>query len=381
MRKWLLASLLPFVMILSSCATQFEIPSLEDLGMVGVMAFDYVDEKKMKITVSVPQPSEDATEKTQFYSTEVAMVHQAIVALSAQSERTLSTAQLRVILFGEELARKEGVKDIIKHLYRDPAVGDNVFIAITKGSAEELMKAKYPDKPQINQFLNDLLHPRESTAFNPFTTVHDFIYDLTNEVSDPLAPYLEQKEKTVEISKIALFNHEKMVGTISPEEAKIVQGLQNVVQIPSFLSIIHQAEEEKNKEKRNKEENKPTRILIDFVKTKFKVTSNGDLNEPELDIKIYLRGSIVEYTGDKTNFENSETLNSIQTVVEKELEKNLEKLLKKFKDLSIDPIALSESLRRKYRGEWSKEKGLRALKKAKVNYHTELEIISTGTIR
>jgi spore germination protein len=354
--------------ILNGCAQLVQQPSLEDLGMIGVMGFDDAGKDKMKVTVTVPQPSDDAMKKTQIYSIDVVMVHEAIVKLSAQAERTLTPAQLRVIIIGDELAKKRGVGDVIKHLYRDPLIGDNVFVAVVEGSAEKLLKAEYPDKPNINTYLNNLLHPRESTAFNPFTTIHDFVYDLTNEVTDPIAPYLVKEGKDIQIAKIAVFKGDKLVGNITPEEAKIVQGLQNVVQIPSFLLPVH------------KEKGSEEFILIDFVKTDFAIRSNGNLNSPVITLDLYLRGSVVEYTGEK-NFENDKERNKLLNAIEQELKKQTEMLLEKFRKENIDPIGLSKSLRQEYRGDWSEEKGRAALQRAKYKVLVEAEIISTGTIK
>jgi spore germination protein len=153
----------------------------------------------------------------------------------------------RVVLVSEEFARKVGIRRIIMQLYRDPAVSDTVFVAIVKGSTEELITGDYPDKPGITTFLNDLPHPRTTTAFSPFTKIHDFIFHMTEEVSDPVVPYLEKKEGYVEISKVALFKEDKMIGEMTPEEAKIVQGLDRRKRLPDFLLEINKGKDTEEK--------------------------------------------------------------------------------------------------------------------------------------
>ncbi|MEB1810177.1 MAG: Ger(x)C family spore germination protein, partial [Bacillaceae bacterium] len=104
-------------------------PVIEDLGMIGVMGFDYVDDERMKVNISLPQPQHDAEEQVQSFSTVVRMPHQSVMDISTLTEKVLSPLQLRVLLFSEEYATKVGIWKVLENLYRDPQVGTNIFIA------------------------------------------------------------------------------------------------------------------------------------------------------------------------------------------------------------------------------------------------------------
>ncbi|MEW9670546.1 Ger(x)C family spore germination protein [Ammoniphilus sp. 3BR4] len=353
--------------LLAGCSADIEKPTLEDLGMVGVIGFDYVNEKETKITVALPQPYEQAKEKSQVYSTVVQLTQQAPVVLSAVSERSISLAQLRVILISEEYARKTGIHRIMESLYRDPIVGTNVFIAITKGSAESLMKADYPNKPNITVFLNDLLHPRGETAFSPFTTIHNYIYFRTDEISEPMAPYIEKLDSSIRISKIALFKRDKLIGFVAPEEAKIIQGLRQRTKLPDFMVKI-------------KEEEKDSAIVLNFVNSKVKLKSNGNLQNPELWIHLDLKGSVLEYTG-KKDLETQQGIDALEKAVSEKIRNDCYKLLDRFKKLKIDPLSLGDAFRRKHRGTWSKEKWIEAFAKAEIHVQISTEIVGTGTLK
>ncbi|WP_134703892.1 hypothetical protein [Ammoniphilus sp. YIM 78166] len=193
------------VLLNSGCGTVVQRPTLEDFGMIGVIGFDLAEEGRMKVTTAVPQPSEQAQEKIQIYQEEAELTREAIGRMSTQSEHTLTLAQLRVVIMSEAFSRERGIKHVLEYLYRSPIVGDNVLLAVAKGSAEEVIKGRYPNKPIVTTFLNDLLRPRNVTGFSSFTTLHDFIYTLTDQVSDPTLPYIERIDHTVQISKLALF--------------------------------------------------------------------------------------------------------------------------------------------------------------------------------
>lgn len=358
-----------FLWMISGCATQMEQPALEDVGLIGVMGFDYVDENKMKVTVSVPQPAQDAEEKTEIYSVTVNLVHESIMKLSTESERTLSAAQLRVVLFSEKFATKHGIEQIIKHLYRDSVVGDKVFVAVVKGSVEELMTAKYPDKPRIGVYLNGLLHPHMGIAFSPFTTIHDYIFHLSDGVSDPITPYLEKKNSNVKVSKVALFKRGKMVGTMSPEEAKLVSALHFNKDLANIKLKI-----------KEKEMKKPTWILLHFVKNTSKIESNGNLDNPEFNVEISLTANVQEYTGTE-DLEKDVHVNGVETAINEVIKKDMEKLLKKFQKIGVDPIRLGEAMRSHIgKSEWSKEVWMDTFPRAQFDIKVQTEIKSTGTL-
>ncbi|WP_165763771.1 Ger(x)C family spore germination protein [Halalkalibacter urbisdiaboli] len=349
-----------------------ERPHLEDLGMVGVMGFDYVDEENTKVTVTLPQPQKDAEEKVQQYSTVVKLPHQSIMDVSTLSDKILTTSQLRVLLFSEEYSRKMGLWKVLENIYRDPQIGTNVYIAIVKGNVEEILSANYKDKPEINVYLNELLTPREVTAFSPFTTLHHFIYRKTDEVSDPLAPYLEfVNNDSLKISKVALFKKDKMIDTIEPDEAKLLEAMRKRRKLPD-ISIQIPGEKESQKDEEL--------AILKFVGTRYHAKVNGDLNNPKIFLHLYVRGSIVDYDGQRT-LDTSVKREELQEKISERLEEDMINLMKKAQELGIDPIAVGEHFRIKNAAGWSKEKWTAAFKNAEITAHVETRIISTGTLR
>ena len=56
------------LIVCSGCVARNEAqPSLEELAMIGVIAFDYIDDSKMNITIIAPQPSPDSKEHPQIF--------------------------------------------------------------------------------------------------------------------------------------------------------------------------------------------------------------------------------------------------------------------------------------------------------------------------
>ncbi|MDG5785925.1 Ger(x)C family spore germination protein [Evansella sp. AB-P1] len=358
------------ISLLTACNIQYEQPTIENYGMVGVMGIDVSDKGKMEITLTLPQPEKDAETKTQVYTTKVNSPHEALMEGSTISEKILSTAQLRVILFSEEFAREKGVWETLENLYRDPRVGTNTYVAVVKGSMKEFLTKDYTDKPDINRYLNKLLEPTTITAFSPFTSIHQFIRQSTNRVSDPMVPYLENvSNESMKISMVALFKGEKMVGTMERDEAKIVEALRKNQKIADISYVI----DENNNEER-------TKVIINFVRSRRKIKSNGDPNNPEIFLHVYLSGAVIDYTGE-LNLEIQEERQKLEEKLAEQIEGRIVSAINTFQELEIDPIGIGHYFRMKDRSKWDKNHWNDVFSRATVTTHVESRIITTGTLR
>jgi spore germination protein len=356
------------LVILSGCANRFEQPSLEDLSLIGIMGFDYMDGKQTRVTVSFP-PAEKEIKNEEKLTTEVSMIQESLMELAKKSDKNLVTTQLRVILFGEEFARKQGLENTIKALYRNASIGDSVYIAIVKGKVEDVIKNEYKDQPRTSTYFNNLLHPRRPTSFHPFTTIHDFIFSLTDEVSDPIVPYLEIKNGSdIEITGVALFNSGKMVDSITPEEANIANWIFKDTPLANMKFVISDNEEEREE------------VIMTFLLGHERIQSNGNLKEPVFTIKLKLKANILEYNG-KKNLENDDVVNQMEKSISKEIENRTLDLLSKLQALNVDSIRIGEYLRMHVTdNKWSKEKWKQSFPTAKFNVVAKVEIKSSGTM-
>lgn len=359
-----------FSLALAGCTGEFERPALEDMAMIGVMGFDYIDDKQMNVVVAIPVPAR-GKESTQVYSTKASMTSEAMLKLATKSERTMTLSQLRVILFSEELARKVGIGKVVLDLYRNPIVGENVFIAIVKGKAEDIIRGEYRNKPEVNTYLNDLLRPRVETAFSSFSTIHDFVFMMTSKTGDPNLPYLIKQNGNIQIAKVALLRKDKLIGFYSQREGKLVQCLLGRKRLPR---VKFELTEQTNEGERLEE------IIFDFVWSKSKVRSNGNQKKPVIDINLELRGVVVGYDG-KKNLDKRPQMEKLVKQMEALIKRETTVMLKKFQQEGVDPAGIEESLRQKYYGKWTREKGLALYQQAGFNIKVKLDILGYGTIK
>src|SRR5690554_6201880 len=190
MKKYICLLLLLLIPTFNGCMPRLEQAHLEDFGIVEIIGYDIGSEGKSKMTIAYPKIDSDTEAKTQFYSTEIDVTRETLLDISKKSDKSIHFGQLRAVLFSEDFARQRGIEHIVMELYQDPVIAHNVFIAIVKGNIEDFLNEKAPGKPNITAYLIDFFKPKKENYFNPYTTIHDFIYSITNEISDPMAPYI-----------------------------------------------------------------------------------------------------------------------------------------------------------------------------------------------
>lgn len=367
-RKLLGISLILLVLLVGCSRKELKVP-LEDVGMVGTMAFDYIDEKQMKITVAIPQYSPEAQQKTQIFSVATDLVSSGIVEIEKLSDKKIVFNQLRVVLVNEEFARKGKVRKVIQHLYRNAEVGNKVLIAIAKDNAESILKGDYPDKPNIIFYINDLLEPSINTAFNPNTNLHDFIYTISNPVTDTILPYIEKLDDKLEIKGVAVFKGNHMEELIKPEEALIIQALQGRKNLAPLHLDLHEGHGEE-------------KLMIDLIESTIKMRSNKSIESPKLIINLKIKGTLSEYKGAREYELNTvESISHLEKDINKQLEEDITKFLDKLKNMNVDPSGLSEKFRMYYHGKWTTKKTREVISKLQTEVHVETSIISTGTLK
>jgi len=358
--------LISIFLVLSGCTTkQGAQPSLEKLGMISVAGFDYIDNDNMKMTVIMPQPALEAEKHTQVISVETDMLHKGIVDISSRADKAVSLKQLRVALFSEEFARKGQMKEMVEYLFKDADVRSNVYVAIVKESAEEMLRMEYPDKQNTSSYINNLFHPRHYTFFNPFTTIHDFVHDETNPLRDTIAPYVELKEEVIHIVGLGMFSNGNMETIFTKKEGKIIQ----IMRGREKLSVFALTLDEEGKEK----------VALEFVKSKAKVKSEN-LESPKVTINLDFEGTLSEYEGDK-NLADKKDVEKLEKEVSNNIEQEIRNLIEKCIELEIEPFGLFESLRMRYKGDWSTNLTKELLAKAEFEIQVETKLKSVGALK
>lgn len=367
MKRLLFITSIVALVLLSGCMERGQHAYVEDLAMVSSIAFDYIDEQTVKMTVSIPHPTGESQEVTQHYSVDTELIQEGFVQISSKADKMVILNQLRTLLFSEEFAREGQVTEVIKHFYRNPKVGNNVQLGIVKGSAEEILKSDFPDKPSTDTYLYELLSPKLHTAFSPFTTMHDFLYTETNPIFYSTVPYLELEKDSVKIESIALFDSGKMIDTIAEKESSYIQALKGVVKLSPLEISFGEQDAKEN-------------VHIELIKSKAKITSNKNMESPKVTLQLNLQGALFEYKG-KRDLQKMREYKALEKEVSEQVKKEIEQLLAQLQKLEVDPIGISEEFRMYYKGKWTEEITKKIIQNVEYDVQVEFKLLNTGILK
>lgn len=287
--------------------------------------------------------------------------------LQLRMARVLNFSHRRVIILGEELARK-GVRFIFDILARYPQNRITTYFVVGQGSGEKLLKAK----PHLERFSGEAI--REIITLNPSGKVNlnEVWQMLSNQGIDMTLPVFTAKksqgpEETDEVELVgtALFSGDRMVGTVKDGEAEAALWLTNKFQ--RYRQIIDYRKKHK------------VGIFIESGSKKLELLSS---KEPmRFRITVHAEGSIVEDTA-KLNLDNETYIKQIEQIWAKVIKADMEHLIQKMKTLNSDAMGAGYMLYQTHPREWDKVKNrwYEVLKEAKFEIQANLLIRRVGQI-
>ncbi|MFX3648602.1 MAG: Ger(x)C family spore germination protein [Paenibacillus sp.] len=151
----------------------------QELNELGIMLGLGVDKDgdMIKVSAQVVVPNEvtkagggKGTPVTQ-YEASAHTLFEAIQKLTETSPRRIFMAHIRVLVFGEEYARKDGIYDVIEALMREPTARPDYYVLVAKNTtASQLLNVLTPlDNIPAEKIFNSL--DISSKTWSPTTTV------------------------------------------------------------------------------------------------------------------------------------------------------------------------------------------------------------------
>ncbi|WP_339304199.1 Ger(x)C family spore germination protein [Paenibacillus sp. FSL R5-0519] len=170
----LIISCVVLLPLLTGCWDRQE---LNELGIMLGLGVDK-DGDMIKVSAQVVVPNEvsskagggKGTPVTQ-YEASAHTLFEAIQKLTETSPRRIFLAHIRVLVFGEEYARKDGIYDVIEALMREPTARPDYYVLVAKNTtASQLLDVLTPlDNIPAEKMFNSL--DISSKTWSPTTTV------------------------------------------------------------------------------------------------------------------------------------------------------------------------------------------------------------------
>jgi Ger(x)C family germination protein len=271
-----------------------------------------------------------------------ATISEASSRLQSRLPRKLFYAHLKVVLIGEEMA-KEGLRDVMDVLGRVPRNRLASSIAVTKGSAYEVLNTQ----PHLERFSAEKLRELLKSDVTIPIKIKTVASQLNKVGQDPIIPYVQIKQKSngeknseiLEIDGFVYTRDGKMIGVAEGDAAKGVRWL-NRFKFHPYLETM-----------RMKGGDVSVLIRRGSVSVKPRVVGG----EPHFDIKVKAEGSIEEAL-DNRDYENETNIHELERQLEQNIERELSAALDIVKRQKSDIAGFGTSVYRAYPDLWDKWK-------------------------
>ncbi|UKS26967.1 Ger(x)C family spore germination protein [Paenibacillus sp. HWE-109] len=352
---------------------------LNDVAFVVGTGIDLTKDGNILITAQFKLPRRSAAgEMGQHYFTATASgkdVLDVMRNMQAQVSRRILRGQRQILFIGEDLAKK-GVTQILDGLTRDPGSKLRIDIMIVKGTAEELLKQKYPLEPlPVIAALKEHL----AVGLEGETAFRDFLISASTDGSSPTLEaietikahslnYIETNgvKSGFRIAGSAIFNKElKLVGFLNPDESGILNWIkQNMKR--QIITI-------------DKSEFGSFSYSGTHMKSQIQPERIGDR------IRIHLtlegKGTIMETTS-PLDLLQTKNLNLLEDALNKETEKQVLNIVNKVQTrYKTDIFGFGEAVHKKYPQAWRdlKSDWERDFATAEVDVKVKLNVEQVGT--
>ncbi len=335
-------------LFLTSCWSRRE---LDELAITTGLAVDKIEDKYL-VTAQILNPGEIAgQEQTSIlpvttFSTTGDTIFEAIRKQTLKSPRKLYLSHIRIIIFGEELAR-EGLKEALDFFSRDHQMRTDFYIAIAKGQrASDILKVITPiEKIPTMKIFNSIEEAESAWAPAKGVQLDELISKIVSEGINPvltgvyvhgpknLANDLNNVEKvdspgTIEIDHLAAFKEDKLVGWLEEDDSKAIQYIENNVEntigtVPCKDGILS----------------------VEIIDSNSSVEAMVENGKPKIKVILKSEGNIGEVQC-AIDLSKEESLEEISSKVEEGQEKMIRKSIEKAQKWKVDIFGFGEAVHR-----------------------------------
>lgn len=314
--------------------------------------------------------------------------------------RRISLIHVKLFVVSEELAR-EGIGEYLDPQARYRGTRRTMFVLVTRGKAAEFIKE---NKSNIGESLTKSIELMEEqskkTGFFPDINFHEFYRDISSPYSAPYAAYVgvndfkkltmeskEGKPKLVtesdflpgdipregvakrEFAGTAVFNGDRMVGSLNPSETRYMLMLNGKFKRGVFTIEDKNAPGE-------------TIVFEAGLEKSPSIKAQFEDGVPVFDIKLYFDVN-VESIQSRANYESLNMIDDLQNQIKSYFDQGIKKTLEKTqKELKCDVFGFGTKLAGNFTTiqEWEEYNWLSHFPESKINVDIKINVKRTGMI-
>ncbi|TVY05594.1 Ger(x)C family spore germination protein [Paenibacillus cremeus] len=363
--KWVSALLPVFLVLLPGCGFK----DIDKRFFVVTLGIDKPTSSnklfKVSVKLAIPSPQERFGSNQSIIVTEEAnSVTEAVRIIKSKVDKELDFGYTKAFVFGESLLNEDGnLYEIMDWVNRRRDIQLTAWMAMGKPDALSVLQAApRSERLPSNMLFLSFGQSGTETAYIVSEYLFDFFSRLKERGKDPILPIIERREDDqVSINRLALFNKQKHVATLSPYETKIFN---------SFYEQIGKVDIP------IKYQNNYVTIDANTIRTKYSI-QNADSAKPVVHLTIKILGLLEE---SRMPVKLSE-LQQIEKVAEQELQLRVLALFKKLQKAGVDPIGIGLRYRASHRtdqGEW--EQWQEKYSRLDFQVYAQVKLMGTGVI-
>lgn len=362
-------SILIIMLFISGCAEQ---KLLEKIGLITLVGYDLNEEGKVVTTAVIRQVD---PEFQSMVTTSTAVNDSSLGALTEINRKTtkkLMPGQMRIVLFGNNLAT-DGIKHFLNTLSKNSSTSSGILLSMTTGSTRDLLEYSYKDSNDVGQEIYKLIEQNVDSEQVTSSTLHEVTKDYYSIGRDIMMPIIVRKGEVIEVSGVALFNQDKVVGQLPANDSFYLMLNREKFKSGKFETSIPKGIFPSDIA--NSSASVP--VVLDTIssKKKLKLTNKKEL---EFDLHIKLNGRILELDAE-VDFDNPKEVEKLEKAISQSLVEGLTSILEYCQDIHSDVFGLGEQYRSQVRkSNLTDESWHNMYPSAKVNIKVDFNIIRSG---
>ncbi|WHZ00566.1 Ger(x)C family spore germination protein [Neobacillus sp. YX16] len=353
------------IFLLTGCAEQ---RIIDDLAMVNAIGYDLTDNETnpIKVTVTFPIITKDGNYDRKTIIVEGKSSKAAKEKVRLKTNFKLESGQMRVSLFGQELA-EQGMLPYLHSLVRDASIGTRVMLALAEDDASDILLLQIKNEGQnatyLEQFLTKLNRENVRTNYN----MYQFLRDYYDDGIDPILPVFKVEKNNIVYNGIGLFHEDKLVEVLKPSEARYLFLFREEMNKGVFIEQMDVGEKEK------------VSIMLSYQLKDHQIKVQSTANhQKKASIHIELIGDVIEYSG-KEDVSDPKVQKKIENIITKKINQEGKNLILKLQKLQVDPIGINRYVRNSMNyNEWKALNKYQAYQDLNINVEANVILNSSG---
>ncbi|MFC7684991.1 Ger(x)C family spore germination protein [Ureibacillus sp. GCM10028918] len=357
------------IIILAGCTNQ---KILERTSLTTLIGYDPAEDDKITVTAAIRQINPELESKVEIQSATADTSRGARTKIELKTSRKIGAGQLRVVLYGEEIA-KSGIEDSIHQLKMNPEISNGIYLAVVEGKSNSLIENKYKNITDIGQHIFQLIDHNidQNHALSP--TLHEVNRDYTSELADYSLPILKKEGEYIEISGIAFFQSAKMVGRLPSEDSLYLKMIRNNFKGGSLEMVLPSSTFESTSATSSEE----IKIGLDSINSSKKIKLI-DKTVPEFNLTITLDSRLIAVPVG-LHEEEKKVLKNLEKAINKKMESEINRIIRYSQEVNSDIFRFGERYKAEVRkANIDREKWHEMYPEMKVNVTVKTHIVRDG---